>query len=86
MRGRPIENRSVGLRMDDPPLDLARLAVGQGAIGFGPCASIKAAQQALQDAVKAVQEGKVAVIDISVAPEYARATSNAMLRQSHPGS
>ena len=86
MRGRPIENRSVGLRMDDPPLDLARLAVGQGAIGFGPCASIKATQQALQDAVKAVQEGKVAVIDISVAPEYARATSNAMLRQSHPGS
>ena len=86
MRGRPIENRSVGLRMDDPPLDLARLAVGQGAIGFGPCASIKAAQQALRDAVKAVQEGKVAVIDISVAPEYARATSNAMLRQSHPGS
>jgi thiamine pyrophosphate-dependent acetolactate synthase large subunit-like protein len=86
MRGRPIENRSVGLRMDDPPLDLARLAVGQGAIGFGPCASIKAAQQALHDAVKAVQEGKVAVIDISVAPEYARATSNAMLRQSHPGS
>ena len=86
MRGRPIENRSIGLRMSDPPLDLATLAVGQGAVGFGPCDSIEATEKALQAAVQAVRDGKVAVIDVSVAPEYARATSNAMLRESHPGS
>jgi len=32
-----------------------------------------------------VRAGQVVVIDISVAPEYARATSNAMLRQAAPG-
>ena len=36
VRGRPVENRSIGLRMNDPPLDLAMLARGQGAVGLGP--------------------------------------------------
>ena len=35
MRGRPVENRSVGLRMSDPPFDLALLARGQGASASG---------------------------------------------------
>ena len=31
LRGRPVENRSVGLRMSNPPFNLALLAEGQGA-------------------------------------------------------
>jgi thiamine pyrophosphate-dependent acetolactate synthase large subunit-like protein len=34
-RGRPIENRSVGLRMSDPPFNLAFLTEGQGVKGLG---------------------------------------------------
>lgn len=86
MRGRPVENRSIGLRMDDPPLDLAKLAEGQGAVGHGPAATPDALAAMIRQAVADVRAGKVAVIDVSVAPEYARATSNAMLRQSNPGS
>ena len=33
-RGRPVENRSIGLRMDDPPLDLATLAAQFGKSSF----------------------------------------------------
>jgi thiamine pyrophosphate-dependent acetolactate synthase large subunit-like protein len=84
-RGRPVENRSIGLRMSDPPLDLAMLARGQGCAGYGPAATPAALRTALASAVGDVRAGRVAVIDVAVAPEYARATSNAMLRQSAPG-
>lgn len=85
LRGRPIENRSIGLRMEDPPIDLAMLARGQGCHGIGDVATPEALASALREAVPLVRAGQVVVIDISVAPEYARATSNAMLRQSAPG-
>ncbi|MET0733181.1 MAG: thiamine pyrophosphate-binding protein, partial [Casimicrobiaceae bacterium] len=80
MRGRPIENRWVGLRMDDPPLDLAQLARGQGATGYGPVQDIAALDATLADAISAVKAGAVAVIDVRVAPEYARSVSSALMR------
>jgi thiamine pyrophosphate-dependent acetolactate synthase large subunit-like protein len=36
LRGRPVENRWIGLRMSEPEFDLAMLERGQGAIGHGP--------------------------------------------------
>ena len=86
MRGRPVENRSIGLRMSEPPLDLATLARGQGAAGFGPAATLDELAAAIAAGIAEVRAGKVAVVDVAVAPEYARATSNAMLRQAHAGS
>jgi thiamine pyrophosphate-dependent acetolactate synthase large subunit-like protein len=80
MRGRPIENRWVGLRMDDPPIDLAQLARGQGAKGYGPIYDIAALQTALGDAIREVEAGAACVIDVHVAPEYARAVSSALMR------
>lgn len=85
LRGRPIENRSIGLRMEDPPIDLAMLAQGQGAHGIGHVKTPDDLGRALTEAVARVRAGDVVVIDVSVAPEYARATSNAMLRQAAPG-
>src|SRR5436309_5022327 len=35
-RGREVKNRWIGLRMDDPAPDIARLAEAQGAVGVGP--------------------------------------------------
>jgi thiamine pyrophosphate-dependent acetolactate synthase large subunit-like protein len=81
VRDRPIENRWVGLRMDDPPFDLAQLARGQGAIGYGPVLDIAALEVALAAAIRDVNAGAVCVIDVRVAPEYARSVSSALLRQ-----
>jgi thiamine pyrophosphate-dependent acetolactate synthase large subunit-like protein len=79
-RGRPLENRWVGLRMNDPPLDLAQLANGQGAIGHGPVRTVEALGRALEVAIGQVLGGATCVIDVRVAPEYARAVSSALLR------
>jgi thiamine pyrophosphate-dependent acetolactate synthase large subunit-like protein len=81
VRDRPVENRWIGMRMSDPPLDLAKLADGQGAKAFGPLASADAYQAALESALAHVKAGGVCVVDVHVAPEYARAVSSALLRQ-----
>jgi thiamine pyrophosphate-dependent acetolactate synthase large subunit-like protein len=79
-RGRPVENRSVGLRMSDPPLDLATLARGQGAIGFGPARNPDELREAITKAVAETKAGRVCVIDVHVAPEYSRSVSSSLLR------
>ncbi|HVO90793.1 MAG TPA: thiamine pyrophosphate-binding protein [Casimicrobiaceae bacterium] len=81
MRGRPVENRWVGLRMNDPPFDLAQLARGQGAAGYGPITDTDALEHALTAAIDEVKRGATCVIDVRVAPEYARAMSSTLLRQ-----
>ena len=80
VRNRPIENRWVGMRMSDPPLNLATLAIGQGAVGLGPVDDVDSYQSALADAVAQVKAGAICVVDVHVAPEYARAVSSALLR------
>jgi thiamine pyrophosphate-dependent acetolactate synthase large subunit-like protein len=80
LRERPVANRWVGMRMSDPPMDLARLAEGQGAIGLGPVDSAGAYAAALSSAIDNVKGGAACVIDVRVAPEYARAVSSALLR------
>jgi thiamine pyrophosphate-dependent acetolactate synthase large subunit-like protein len=81
LRSRPVENRSIGLRMDDPPLDLAKLAEGQGAIGFGPVERPDALAAVLADAIAKVRGGATVVVDVHIVPEYARGISSALLRQ-----
>jgi thiamine pyrophosphate-dependent acetolactate synthase large subunit-like protein len=80
MRSRPVENRSIGLRMDDPPLNLATLAAGQGAVGIGPVDTLATYEAALKAAVALVQDGAVAVVDVRIAAEYARGMSSSLLR------
>jgi thiamine pyrophosphate-dependent acetolactate synthase large subunit-like protein len=80
VRERPVENRWVGMRMSDPPLDLAQLATGQGAIGVGPVKDADAYRATLASAVTEVKRGGCVVIDVEVAPEYARTVSSALLR------
>lgn len=81
MRGRPVENRGIGVRMEDPPVDLAKLAEGQGAVGIGPVETLEALEAALARGIEQVQTGKVCVVDVVVAPEYARVTSTGLLRK-----
>jgi thiamine pyrophosphate-dependent acetolactate synthase large subunit-like protein len=80
VRGRPVENRSIGLRMSDPPNDLAMLGRGQGAVGLGPVRGIAALESAIGEAVRRTRAGAVCVIDVNVAREYSRAMSSTLLR------
>ena len=80
VRGRPVENRWIGMRMSDPPLDLALLARGQGAKGYGPLRTATELETALTQAIADVQAGALAVLDVRVAPEYSRAVSSSLLR------
>ena len=80
MRGRPVENRWIGMRLSDPDMDLAGLARGQGAKGYGPVRTVEALKAALAQGVADVRAGAVAVIDARVAPEYSRAVSSALMR------
>ena len=80
IRDRPIENRSIGLRMSNPANDLAMLARGQGADGFGPIFEPAELRRTLDQAVARVKAGAVCVIDARVAPEYSRAMSSTLLR------
>ncbi|HEY3583964.1 MAG TPA: thiamine pyrophosphate-dependent enzyme, partial [Casimicrobiaceae bacterium] len=86
VRERPVENRWIGMRMSDPELDLAHLAEGQGATGLGPVRTTDDYAKALVFAIDAVKAGAVCVIDVHVAPEYARAVSSALLRKPPPPS
>jgi thiamine pyrophosphate-dependent acetolactate synthase large subunit-like protein len=81
LRERPVENRGIGVRIGDPPIDLAALARGQGALGLGPVRDEAELAAALKEGIAHVRRGALCVIDVHVAAEYSRATSSAVLRQ-----
>jgi thiamine pyrophosphate-dependent acetolactate synthase large subunit-like protein len=80
MRGRPVENRWIGMRMSDPSIDLAALARGQGARGYGPVRAADELEAAIERGIADVRAGALCVIDVRVAPEYSRAVSSSLLR------
>ena len=69
-RGRPVENKWIGQRIDEPDIDLAAMARAQGALGIGPVKEISALKASLAEAMKAVQGGAVCVVDVRVMPGY----------------
>ncbi|HXP30619.1 MAG TPA: thiamine pyrophosphate-binding protein [Stellaceae bacterium] len=79
-RGRPVANKWIGQQMIDPAIDLALIARAQGAEGFGPVAKLGELGETLKQAVRAVGDGKVAVVDVRVEPGYDPATQSAMTR------
>jgi thiamine pyrophosphate-dependent acetolactate synthase large subunit-like protein len=80
LRGRPVENRWIGMRMSEPDFDLAGLARNQGAQGIGPVRTVADLESALKTGIAAVKAGSVFVIDARVAPEYSRAQAGALMR------
>jgi thiamine pyrophosphate-dependent acetolactate synthase large subunit-like protein len=65
-RNRPVENKWIGLRMDDPPVDLAAMARAQGLKGEGPIVDLKDLTDVLARAVKTVEGGEPCVVDVIV--------------------
>jgi thiamine pyrophosphate-dependent acetolactate synthase large subunit-like protein len=70
-RSRPVANRWIGQRIADPEPDLATLARGQGAIGFGPVRRADELARTLRSAIETVEAGGVALVDVRVEPGYA---------------
>ena len=70
LRGRPVENKWIGQRINEPDIDLAMLAVAQGAKGIGPVTDPDKLRSAIAQGVRAVQDGEVVVIDARVRPGY----------------
>jgi thiamine pyrophosphate-dependent acetolactate synthase large subunit-like protein len=69
-RGRPVENKWIGQRIDEPDIDLAAMARAQGAEGIGPVKQVQELKRSIQDAIKHVEAGKVCVVDVRVMPGY----------------
>jgi len=79
-RGRPVENKWIGQQMKDPEMDLAMIARGLGATGFGPVTRLGDLGSTLEKAVKAASERQVVVVDVRVEPGYDPASSAAITR------
>jgi thiamine pyrophosphate-dependent acetolactate synthase large subunit-like protein len=69
-RGRPVENKWIGQRIDDPGIDLASMAGAQGAFGIGPVTDLAELRPSLARAIQLVREGNVCVVDVRVVPGY----------------
>jgi thiamine pyrophosphate-dependent acetolactate synthase large subunit-like protein len=80
MRGRPIENRFVGQRIDDPPVDIAAHARSLGAHGIGPVHDPDGLRAAVREGLRIVDAGGVCVIDALVLPKYDAAMASGLMR------
>jgi thiamine pyrophosphate-dependent acetolactate synthase large subunit-like protein len=69
-RARPVENKWIGQRIDEPDIDLAAMARAQGAEGIGPVKSLSELKAAMEKAIQAVRDGRVCVVDVRVVPGY----------------
>jgi thiamine pyrophosphate-dependent acetolactate synthase large subunit-like protein len=69
-RGRPVENRWIGQRLDDPDIDIGGMARMQGAVGIGPVTDPARLQTSIEEGIAAVLAGRPCVIDARVLPGY----------------
>jgi thiamine pyrophosphate-dependent acetolactate synthase large subunit-like protein len=66
-RGRPPENKVVGMRMEKPPVDFANLARSFGMFGEGPITEPDKIRPALDRALKVIkEEGRPALVDVII--------------------
>jgi thiamine pyrophosphate-dependent acetolactate synthase large subunit-like protein len=77
-RGREVKNRWIGLRLEDPMPDIAKLAEAQGAVGIGPVTKAADVAPAIARGVDVLKKGGVCVIDLHVDPPSERQASHAL--------
>ncbi len=66
-RGRPKENSWIGMRISDPPIDLAELARSYGCWATGPIDDPDELSESLQAGLKEALSGRVAVVHVHTA-------------------
>ena len=64
LRGRPVENKVIGIRIEEPAVDFAANARSYGVWGTGAVTEPKDLRKALTDALKVVKDGKPALVDV----------------------
>jgi acetolactate synthase-1/2/3 large subunit len=64
LRGRPVENKTIGIRIEEPAVDFAANARSYGVWGVGPITEPGELGKALRDAIRVVKEGKPALVDV----------------------
>ncbi len=69
-RGRELANARIGMKIDDPEIDLAMMARAQGATTFGPVSHFDDLVATLERAVAAVDAGQTVVVDVRIEPGY----------------
>jgi thiamine pyrophosphate-dependent acetolactate synthase large subunit-like protein len=67
-RQRPVENKGVGIRIEDPAPDLSTIARAFSVDAFGPIADPAELGAALDKAIAVVESGKPAVVDVITQP------------------
>jgi acetolactate synthase-1/2/3 large subunit len=67
-RKRPVENKFIGMAIDEPPVDLVNLARSYGLVAFGPVTKIEDLGATLTQAFAAAFSGAAVLVDVSVAP------------------
>jgi len=67
-RGRAEANSWIGQRIDDPTLDIIKIAQGYGAETIGPVATCGDLGRAIERGLDLVRTGSVCVIDARVVP------------------
>ena len=80
MRGRPVENKWIGQRIDDPAVDIAGMARAQGALGIGPITRADQLVDAFRKALAHVDAGGIAVVDVITEPGYTPAMVAALTK------
>jgi thiamine pyrophosphate-dependent acetolactate synthase large subunit-like protein len=68
MRGRPVENRMIGIEITQPNTDFATLAKAFDVEAWGPIEHPDQLGPALKEALKAVQESRPALVDVVSQP------------------
>jgi thiamine pyrophosphate-dependent acetolactate synthase large subunit-like protein len=66
MRERPVENKWIGMRMENPEVNFAGYARDLGAGGEGPIHDVAELPGALKRAVQRAKEGELVVVDVRV--------------------
>jgi thiamine pyrophosphate-dependent acetolactate synthase large subunit-like protein len=67
-RGRPIENREIGMRIADPEVDLPALARSCGLVSFPTVGAVGQLESALEEAFRAAEAGSTVLLDVLVEP------------------
>ena len=70
-RSRPVQNRWIGQRIDDPRVDLVAMARAQGFESEDPVSTTEALVKALQRGAEVVAKGGRYFIDSVITPGYA---------------
>jgi benzoylformate decarboxylase len=71
MRDRPLQNRWIGQRIDDPRVDLVAMARAQGFDAEAPVSTSEALAKALKKGAEIVAKGGRYFIDSVIDPGYA---------------